>query len=95
MEGNDCEEVNCDENQQHKSITEDDDDDDDDDDDGDDDDDDDDDDKDEDEISVYMTTPSDGASYLCSHCVFKMTIDVIYDNQIQSHTDYAASDCRD
>ena len=48
-----------------------------------------------DEISVYMTTPSGGAPYLCPDCDYKTTIDVIYDYHRQSHTDYAASDCSD
>ena len=48
-----------------------------------------------DEISVYMTTPSGGAPYLCPDCDYKTTIDVIYDDHRQSHTDYAASDCSD
>ena len=45
-----------------------------------------------DEISVYMTTPTGGAPYLCPNCDYKTTIDVIYDNHRQSHTDYAVSD---
>ena len=55
----------------------------------------DDDDKDEDEIGVSMTTPSGGAPYLCPNCDYKATIDVIYDNHRQSHTDYTASDHSD
>ena len=58
---------------------------------------------DEDEICLYlldgicvsMTTPSGGAPYLCPDCDYKMTIDVIYDDHRQSHTDYSASDCSD
>ena len=83
-EVNDREEVNCDENYQDKSIT------------------DDNDGKNEeivvhllDEISVYMTTPSGDAPYLCPDCDYKTTIDVIYDDHRQSHTDYAAADCSD
>ena len=38
-----------------------------------------------DEISVYMTTPSGGAPYLCPDCDYKTTIDVIYDDHRQSH----------
>ena len=83
-ESNDRGEVNCDECHQDKSIT-----------------DDDDEDDEEiclyllDEISVYMTTPSGGAPYLCPDCDYKTTIDVIYEDHRQSHTDYAASDCSD